>query len=431
MRLTDQAERLNSIIGKENSSVLEQFAKKGLKSYFPKEGILAQAAEAKNCEINATVGVALEDTGHYVTLKNISDRLDLPNHEAFGYAPSFGVLELRKKWSELLNVKNPSLKNINHSLPVVTGALTHGIFVTATLFISEDEKVIAPDYFWGNYKLILENGVGAEIDSYPTFTDDGKYNFAGLSDKLSSGAVGNKKIILNFPNNPTGYTPLYEEVDELRSVLLKEANRGSRITVIIDDAYFGLVFKDGVFKESIFTVLADAHENILAVKVDGPTKEDYAWGFRVGFITYGIKGGTSELYSALEQKTAGVVRGSISNASALSQNLLLRAYNSDEYTAQKQDKYNLLKTRFEKVADVLASHPEFSEEFTPLPHNSGYFMCIKLREGLDAVKMREKLVEEGVGLIQVKNLLRVSFASTPTDRLEEVFLAIYKVAKSF
>ena len=48
---------------------------------------------------------------------------------------------------------------------------------------------------------------------------------------------------------------------------------------------FGLVYENGIFKESLFSKLADLHENVLAVKVDGATKEDYAWGFRVGFIT--------------------------------------------------------------------------------------------------------------------------------------------------
>ena len=30
--------------------------------------------------------------------------------------------------------------------------------------------------------------------------------------------------------------------------------------------------------------LAQAHENLLAIKVDGGTKEAFMWGLRVGFI---------------------------------------------------------------------------------------------------------------------------------------------------
>ena len=96
--------------------------------------------------------------------------------------------------------------------------------------------------------------------------------------------------------------------------------------------------KRGLPEESIFSSLCNLHENVLAVKVDGATKEDYVWGFRVGFITYGIKNGDAELYTALENKTAGAVRGNISNAANISQTLLLTAFNSPEYHQQKQEK---------------------------------------------------------------------------------------------
>ena len=61
-----------------------------------------------------------------------------------------------------------------------------------------------------------------------------------------------------------------------------------KVVVLIDDAYFGLVFEPGVYTQSIFTELSDRSPNLLAVKIDGATKEDYVWGFRVGFLTYGI-----------------------------------------------------------------------------------------------------------------------------------------------
>ena len=44
------------------------------------------------------------------------------------------------------------------------------------------------------------------------------------------------------------------------------------MVVIIDDAYFGLVYEEGVYTESIFVELANLSENVLAVKLDGPTK---------------------------------------------------------------------------------------------------------------------------------------------------------------
>lgn len=165
------------------------------------------------------------------------------------------------------------------SLPVVTCALTHGISMTGYLFIDEGQEVIVPDLFWGNYNLALTNAYGAKLKKFNLFKDE-HFDVDALKNSLMS--EGEKKVlVLNFPNNPTGYTPTFKEMDAITSTIKDAAEAGKKIVVITDDAYFGLVFEEEVAKESIFAYLADLHENVLAVKVDGATKEDYAWGFRV------------------------------------------------------------------------------------------------------------------------------------------------------
>ena len=178
-----------------------------------------------------------------------------------------------------------------------------------------------PDLFWGNYRLIFEHGCGAHLKTYPTFEGDG-FNVAGLKAALMEGGPGKRVVLLNFPNNPTGYTCSETEADAIVDACLEAARAGRDLVVMVDDAYFGLVFEDGVMAESIFARLAAAHPGILAVKIDGATKEDFAWGFRVGFITYGFGGADNHALVALADKTAGMVRATISNASHLSQSLL-------------------------------------------------------------------------------------------------------------
>ena len=131
--------------------------------------------------------------------------------------------------------------------------------------------------------------------------------------------------------------PVIEDVGkEILNVLKEAAESGNKLVVILDDSYFGLVFEDNIVTESLFSRLSNLHENLLAVKVDGITKEEYAWGFRVGFITYGIKNGDERLYQALEDKTAGAVRGNISNSSHPSQSLFLNALESETYDKEKE-----------------------------------------------------------------------------------------------
>jgi aspartate/methionine/tyrosine aminotransferase len=248
---------------------------------------------------------------------------------------------------------------------------------------------------------------------------------------VNSGPVGKKIILLNFPNNPSGYTPTKEAAKEIVAVLTDAAKAGNKMAVILDDSYFGLDFENDIFAESLFSQLAHAHENLLAIKMDGITKEEFAWGFRVGFVTYGIKGGTAELYKALEDKTAGAVRGNISNAPNLSQSLLLNAMQSETHAAEKARNKAKLKERYLKVKETLAAHKEYAQYFDALPFNSGYFMCVVLKN-VDTHRVWETMLKKystGVICYSEKNLLRIAFSSTPTQKIESLFNNIYNACK--
>ncbi|HOT15722.1 MAG TPA: aminotransferase class I/II-fold pyridoxal phosphate-dependent enzyme, partial [Bacteroidales bacterium] len=209
----------------------------------------------------------------------------------------------------------------------------------------------------------------------------------------------------------------------------KVADAGKNVVVLIDDAYFGLVYEDKVFTESIFVELANLSERVLAVKLDGPTKEDYVWGFRAGFVSYAIKGGTAELYEALENKTAGAVRGNISNISNLSQSLLYKVYTSASYEDSKKQKFEILKSRYNILRNEL-NKPGYSEYFEALPFNSGYFMCITLKKGLVAEEVRKHLLEKySTGVIVLGSVIRLAFSSVPAEKIPVLVENIYKACK--
>lgn len=295
------------------------------------------------------------------------------------------------------------------------------------MFVNPGEEILVPSLFWGNYNLSFINAYDAKIKPYNLFKGEG-LDVAAMGAELMS--EGDKKILLlNFPNNPTGYSPDVREMKEIISAVEQAAKAGKKIVVICDDAYFGLVFEEGIEAQSPFAWLANLHENVLAVKVDGPTKEDYVWGFRVGFMTYGIKGGTEALYTALENKTAGAIRGSISNTSNLSQSLLLEAFDSPTYQEEKKEKFNILKSRYEAVKQAM-KNPDYAEFFKAKPYNSGYFMCIELKDGLDADVVRRLLIEKySIGTISLNNLLRIAFSAVAVKDILALFDGIYSACK--
>lgn len=426
--MNPQAEELNQIIRQKSAPVYDMLSERGKNIFFPRKGILGQTAEAKGTRINATIGTAIEDDGSPMRLESLADRIKLDPSLVFPYAPSFGRPDLREKWKTMLYEKNPSLGKSEISLPVVTNALTHGMSMVGYMFADPGDEIIVPDLFWGNYNLILTNAYGANLVKFNLFRN-GQFDLEAFEARLNEGGIGKKIVLLNFPNNPAGYTPTQAEADGIVSVIGRSAQKGNKIVCINDDAYFGLVYEDGIARESIFAPLANLHENVLAVKLDGATKEDYVWGFRVGFITYAIKGGDAGLFGALEAKTAGAVRGNISNASNLSQSLILAAYNDSDYNRQKEAKFQLMQKRYEAVKEALKDE-KYRKYFKALPFNSGYFMCVQLEGNLSGEEVRQLLIKNySIGTISLNNILRLAFSAVSAADIKEMFEGIYSACQ--
>lgn len=420
------AEQLNQNLKSGNVHVYEMLSTLGKEIYFPKEGILSQSAEAtaNAKKYNATIGIATENGGP-MHLASIQETLSAYKpQDLYPYAPPAGKPELRKVWREKMLKENPALADKSYSNPIVTNALTHGLSIVADLFVNEGDAVIYPDKNWENYELTFGIRRHGDIINYPLFTEDMKFNSQGLRDALlAQKDKGKAIVILNFPNNPTGYTPGAKEGKEIVDAISEAAEAGINVVVVTDDAYFGLFFEDSL-DESLFGQLAGLHPRILPVKVDGATKEEYVWGFRVGFITFADN--NAEVLAALEQKTLGIIRATISSGSHPSQTFILQALKSPDFESQKEEKFVIMKGRANKVKAILDSG-KYGDVWEYYPFNSGYFMCLKLKT-VQAEPLRQHLIHEyGVGTIALGDTdLRVAFSCIAEENLEDLFDLIYK-----
>ena len=428
------AQELNDVLQKQNFLLYQMLSRLGKDLYFPK-GILSQTADAqkKASKYNVTIGIATEGAGpmYLPCIQKIIK--EIPPQESYPYAPGAGKLRLREKWQKKLLADNPSMQGKKISLPIVTSGLTHGVEIAADLFIDPGDVVILPDKFWENYSLIFETRKEAKIHTYPLFTSQGKFNAEGLDKMITElGSDRDKLVVLfNFPNNPTGYTISQSEGDEIVEVILRAAKKGIKLVVITDDAYFGLFYHQNTMKESLFGHLSNLHPSILAVKLDGPTKEQFVWGFRVGFITFAVGGGIvhQDVYNALERKAMGAIRSSISTCSHLAQSIICRALDSPTYGEEKAEKLEILKKRALKVQEVLKKK-EFKRLWEAYPFNSGYFMCLKLKN-VEAEPLRVHLLDRyGVGTIAIDTWdLRITFSSVEEENIEELFTIIAQGVK--
>jgi len=427
------AQAANEVLVKECPVVHGMLSARGKRFFFPAKGILAQGAEAKQKAktANATVGIATEN-GVPMHLDCILKYYQgLKPGEIFDYAPSYGRPELRAAWAKKQRAETPSLADHPLSNPVVTNALTHGLGLVGDLFLDPGDRALSPDLMWENYNLNWETRLEARFDYFPFF--DAKltgFNVAGFTEALARHRGKKLVVSLNFPNNPSGYTPTRAETAAIVKALTAEAEAGTRLVVCIDDAYYGMFFDDACDPESVFGRLARASNNLLAVKIDGATKEEFVWGLRVGFITFGVKNGTAAAYKALEDKTAGLIRAYVSNVSNPGQSIVLKALEDPAFRGQQAEKIAILRARAAVTAKECRK-AEYADCWDVYPFNSGYFMCLRLKDA-DADTVRVRLLDDhGVGTIALgKRELRIAFSCLTEAQIPGVFAAAAKAVRA-
>ncbi|MEM9174626.1 MAG: aminotransferase class I/II-fold pyridoxal phosphate-dependent enzyme [Myxococcota bacterium] len=432
-KLNPIAQSLNETLEKAAPEVLAMLSEYGRRLYFPK-GIISQTAEAKQKakRFNATIGIATEAGGPMILPSIASQIGDVSAQDAVTYAPPPGRPGLRDAWREKLLAENPSLVGKHFGQPIVTSAITHGLSLAGELFLDPGDVMLLPDKLWGNYRLTFEVHHGAEIQTFPFYKDSGGMDTDAFAARLGELASGRDKLVvlLNFPNNPTGYMPTEAEGDALAAALEAQAEKGTKLVVLCDDAYFGLFYHLGgpSMTESLFGKLTGRHPNLLAVKLDGATKELFVWGLRCGFITFGPGRADSaaEVCEALDAKTRGAIRGGISNVPQLSQTLVERTLANPDLQKERDEKCETLRVRAERVFEV-ANREAYKDAWSVYPFNSGYFMLVKVH-GVDAEQLRVHLLDEHqVGLIATSATdIRVAFSCLDANDVEPLFAALHQ-----
>ncbi|MCZ6570934.1 MAG: aminotransferase class I/II-fold pyridoxal phosphate-dependent enzyme [Deltaproteobacteria bacterium] len=421
------AEELNQRIQEHSPTTFELLSQRGRALYFPR-GILSQTAEAKAKahRFNATIGEATEGDGPMALPSILSHIQGIAPADALRYAPAAGKPELRQAWREKLLAENPLMRERQFGLPIVTSAITHGLSLVGDLFVDPGDRLLLPDKLWGNYRLTYEVRLGARVETFPSY-DGERFNVGGLRRALMEYS-GKTILLLNFPNNPTGYMPGAAEVEGIRDAVVEAAESGSKLLVVIDDAYFGLVYEEHGFSESPFGVLANLHPNVLTIKLDGATKELFVWGLRCGFLTFGPPPveQPEPLLGALERKIMGAIRGGISNCSHLSQSLVLAALRSPSIDEERRAKFELLRSRAQRVKQVVYRE-RYRSSWDVYPFNAGYFMCIRVK-GVDAEALRTHLLSQyGVGVISIgQSDIRVAFSCLEASEVEPLFDCIHE-----
>ena len=399
------------------------FSKLGENIILPQD-VLIQSKEtaAVTGAINATIGIATINK-KAMSLPSINKVLtELNNSEYLPYSPTPGLPKMRELWKEKILADNPSINKDFLSLPMVTTGITQGIDIAANLFSQKGDALLLPNLFWQNYAQIYTIKLGNTIYKYNQFDENNEFSIKNFKQTLYSIKEDKISLILNFPNNPTGYTPSDVELDSLVEVIniFAKENTNKQIIIVSDDAYFGLFFEENHKTPTLSAThkLAE-NENCLIVKLDGITKEFYSWGLRVGFITYYTK--NDELRKILLEKTQGYLRSTTSSPSNLSQQIAVRLLENKQSLEEKAINDKIIEERYDELKQAI-SKENLNSLVTVLPFNSGYFFTIKLPSNINAHEFRLKFLNEyKYGVYSMNDdYIRIAFSCLDKELIPEL-----------
>ena len=429
------------------TGALAFFSEYGKTIYNP-QGILHWSRKARaKARINATIGSARgpesavypgggdrEITLCTPLIHSFFNGLD--TEEIFPYTPETGTPAFRSAWRKWILARaggeSERLERQLHK-PVLTPGITAAISIAARIFVDPGHAIITADRRWENYDHVLGQNLGIRIADFPLY-DDSDLNVAGVVSAIQRvwREQDTAAVLLNFPNNPTGFCPSAAAGRRLAESLERLAEgTAKRLVLLFDDAYESYVYDPAAMQSSLF-YLCRPRPNLLPVKLDGITKELLWYGARAGTITLAfpdewLTGEDAEAVAAeMDNKFAGVNRGLFSNNSTVTQAVATKAMEQMErLLVERQRTFELLKQRYRTLKDELAKMD--TDLVTVEPFQGGFFCFITLRpeSGLRATDVANHLLDEhGVGAVPFDtdsmNGLRIAFCSVESADLPEL-----------
>jgi len=196
----------------------------------------------------------------------------LASGETF-YSQNLGRPYLREAIAEYLSGLHGT--EVSPGRIAAVGSGVSGLMLASQMVLSPGDRVVAVTPLWPNITEIPKI-LGAEVERVPLTVANGQWSL-DLDRLLAALTPGTRMVIINSPNNPTGWTIEENEVD----VVLAHCRRHG-IWVLSDDVYERLVHDPARRSAPSFLRRYEAGDRILSVN-----SFSKAWsmtGWRAGWI---------------------------------------------------------------------------------------------------------------------------------------------------
>ncbi|MGB0846961.1 MAG: pyridoxal phosphate-dependent aminotransferase [Thiolinea sp.] len=319
------------------------------------------------------------------------------NHQ---YQPNNGSVKLRQAICSYSN--NLLDSQLTPEQITVTPSGMQGLMLTAELLVSPGDKVVVLEPGWPNITGCFR-ATGADVESLSLGVHNGRWQL-DLQALLAVLTPDTQAVVINSPNNPTGWTMSAPEQQQLL-----DHCREHNIWIVADDVYTRL-YRHGKHAPSFLT-LAKPDDKVISV--NSFSKCWSMTGWRLGWIT-----APAECEAKLGQLTefnTSCTPGFVQDAG------IVALQEGEEEVADLQSK---IKTGYEITAQELGrfSRVEFIE---PDGAFYSFFRVAGLRDSMTAAKtiMQETRVGLAPGIAfgkEGEGYLRLCYAQ-PVDVLERAF----------
>lgn len=187
------------------------------------------------------------------------------------YTNSRGIIELRESIAERYNRDYGVNYDPDEEILICSGGI-HAVYCSLAAILNKDDEVLIMNPSWGQYSNIVSILGGKPVLVDTNFENNFLPSINQLEKSITDKTIA---IILNYPNNPTGYVASIEYLEKINK-LAKDNN----LWIISDEVYEKIVF-DGIKHNSMCNIKGYKERTII---VNSFSKTYAMTGWRIGFI---------------------------------------------------------------------------------------------------------------------------------------------------
>ncbi len=311
------------------------------------------------------------------------------------YTPTRGIPELREKIALKLEEEN-NIEALDPENILVSAGAKQVIFEAVMALVDRGVEVAVPNPSWVSYEPIINLAEG-RIVWLPLKLEEG---FIPGEDFLSELENSNPQLIfMNSPNNPTGAVYPKKVIREIVDI----ADR-KNAWILSDEIYEKIIYRGEHFSPgSIYDK---------TITVNGFSKEYSMTGWRLGYCACPEKGVIDKMNIIQSQ--------SVSCATSFVQYAALEAF-TEEVKSGVKEMVSDLGNRRDLLVEGLGAAGLLG--YKPC---GAFYIFPRLGDG-DDIKLADRLLEEGVGVIpgspfgsSGKGCIRISYGFIPRDKIKDV-----------